>query len=260
MRIPTAQVHRLRFEQHLSQRMQRWLAGDRVEIPQPVVWPGTPICPSRKRASKPCWAGRLWDGVVAVGQSLQLGAGPGCAAGERRDRAALRRRWDTLLRCLRSRPLLRGQAALGAAVNQPRSPDSSFILLGPIKNSPCAEGRPRWPARLFPCGAGGQGRAALPAPQPLCWSLCCHSPSDSRHVAPPRPAGHPRPPPLPGSLSRLSCFQKKPARGCGALPVPGRCPRRHRGAPSLLPHHPHPFSGLREGDGAEPEPSPIGNK
>lgn len=74
------------------------------------------------------------------------------------------------------------RAALVAAVNQPRFLDSSFILLGPIKNNPCAVGCQRRGrvrrAQLFPCGAGSQGwrRARgcqspglrLPAPQPLC--------------------------------------------------------------------------------------------
>lgn len=64
-------------------------------------------------------------------------------------------------------------AALQAAVNQPRFPDSSFILLGPIKNSPCAVGCQRRAARrglaghgYFRAGqAGGAGDSAGPAPR-----------------------------------------------------------------------------------------------
>lgn len=123
----------------------------------------------------------------------------GKASSSGQDRAALRRRWDTLLLCLGSRPLLRGQAALGTAVNQPRSPIQVLSCSGRSKIARARRGYFR--AGLADSGAG---RAGLRSPRP--------SPSVDRSVVTPLATV---------ATSRLRVLPGTPGRLPFTAPFPG---------------------------------------
>lgn len=237
------------------------LQEGRIEIPKPVLWPKTPVCSSRKRvASRGGHAGCGMDGwkrgrgakaLPAQGMAGAALRAGGRAAGPRSPLPRGDGRWDVPAQA--GKPFRSSAAKL--SVTQPRFPDSSFVLLRPIKNNPCAVGSGGGAAALaghsyFRAGlarrAGGRRRGAARAAPPR------SSPSVDRSVVTPLATvatsrlrvlpGTPVPLPFPAPRGRLSCFRKKPgpglrgaARARQVSPAPAGSGSGRRGAPAARP-------------------------